>query len=83
MTPMADHPDVPKVLVDAVMASYGARALRHMLDGRLSESDLRTDLSDVVATVLAAVQPRRPDGPERRRVIHLDTLDVRSASTAH
>lgn len=58
---MADHPDAPTTLVDVAMTSPGARALLHRLGGQHEYSNLRTDLSDVVAAVLAAVPaPRGP-----------------------
>jgi hypothetical protein len=72
---MAQHPDAPTILVDLVMASYGARALRHLLGDRVSESDLRTDLSDIVATVVNAMTLPY-DGVERRRVVDLDSGQV-------
>jgi len=52
---MADHPDVPRDLIDTAMRSSGAGALLHRLGGEHEARNLRTDISAVLADVLDEV----------------------------
>lgn len=69
---MADHPDAPAELVDAAMDSNGARALLHRLGGAHERSNLRTDVSDIVAAVVALTEPKVVLLPSQRSVVIYD-----------